>query len=194
MATSAAVSGPGADWLPTTSRCSQPSAPRTPSIASSKRASGPVSPSAASVARLGAWPIRHDGRFQHRPALDLAQAVVLQGRPRAGQVDDDVGDAQARVQLERPFRIDQLVIIDAELAEVLPHQGRVLGRDPEGPPGRLELGRQVDQVHDVADVDPALGHGDGQPAAAVAEVGETTTAASVSTACSAKTSIPVTPR
>jgi hypothetical protein len=75
------------------------------------------------------------------------------------------------MQLERPFRIDQLVIINAELAEILTHQGRVFGRDPEGPPSRLELGRQINQVHDMADVDPALGHGDGQPATAVAEVG-----------------------
>ncbi len=110
------------------------------------------------------------GRVEHRPALDLAEPVVLEGDPRAGQVDDDVGDPQGRVQFEGPVGVDQLVVIDAPLAEVGLGQGRVLGRDAEGPARVLELGGQVDQVDDVGDVDPALGDGDDQPAAAVAEV------------------------
>ena len=106
---------------------------RTPSIASSKSASGPVSPSAGQRRQARRVADQARRRLEHRPSVDLPQAVVFQGRPRAGQVDDDVGDPQARVQLECPFRIDQLVIIDAKLAEVLTDQGGVLGRDPEGP-------------------------------------------------------------
>ena len=75
------------------------------------------------------------------------------------------------MKLEGPFGIDQLVIINAPLAEVLPHQGGILGGDAEGLAGRLELGGQVDQVHDVAGVDPALRNGDDQAAAGVAQVG-----------------------
>ena len=58
-------------------------------------------------------------RVEHDAALDLAQAIVLERRARAGQVDDHVGDPQARVKLERPLGIDQLVIINSPLAEVL---------------------------------------------------------------------------
>ena len=107
-----------------------------------------------------------DGAF-----LDFAQAIVFERDSGAGQVDDHVGDSQARVQLESAFGIDQLVVIDAVPAKVLTDERRVLGRDAERAARCFELGGQVDQVHDVADVDPALGDGDGQPAATVAQVG-----------------------
>src|SRR5208283_5573309 len=99
------------------------------------------------------------------------EAVVLEGRARTGQVHDDVGDAQAGVQLQGALRIDHLVIINAPFPEVLPDHCRILGRNPKGLPGDLELRRQIHEVHDVADVDPALGDGDDQPAATVTEVG-----------------------
>ena len=111
------------------------------------------------------------GRVEDSPPLDLAETVVLQRRPRAGQVDDDVGDPERGVQLQRPLRVDDLVVIDAPLAEVRLRRATVLGRDAERLAGGLELGGQVDQVEDVGHVDPALGNGDDQPAAAVAEVG-----------------------
>ena len=109
-------------------------------------------------------------RVEDAAGLDLAEAVVLQRHARAGQIDDDVGDPQGRMQFKGTVGVDNLVVVDPPLPEVRLGEGGVLGRDPEGLAAILELVGQVDEVDDVDDVDPAFGHGHDQAAAAVAQV------------------------
>ena len=60
-------------------------------------------------------------------------------------------------------------VVDAVVEEELARQVRVLGGDAQVAPAPPELGRDLGDVDDAADVDPALGDGQHQGAAGVAE-------------------------
>ena len=87
------------------------------------------------------------------------------------QVDDDVGDAETRVQLRA--RLPSRSIDNSKCPSFgsVPRQRRVFCRHPKCAAGRLEFACQIDKVHDMADVDPAFGNRDHEPAAAIAQIG-----------------------
>lgn len=109
-------------------------------------------------------------RFEHRSALDLAQAIILERRSRTRQIDDRVGDPQTRVKLKRAVGIDDAIMIDSVFAKTGAGEIRIFRRDPKRLARLFELGRQIDEIDQMRDVDPAFGHGDDKPAAAVAQV------------------------